>query len=110
MNILKKIGELLGDVGEWLLGIGDDTIEFARGLLITLSQNPEIQAIAKAAVKEVEQAALAAAVTGDKVAGYVKLVQAQSLVIDGLKEKGLPIVMNAINIAIEAAVANLRKG
>ena len=109
MNILKKIGELLGDVGEWLLGIGDDTIQFAKGLLITLSQNPEIQALAKAAVKEVEQAALAA-VSGDKVAGSVKLAQAQEIVIDGLKEKGLPIVMNAINIAIEAAVANLKQG
>lgn len=109
MNILKKIGELLGDVGEWLLGIGDDTIEFARGLLITLANNPEIQALAKAAVKEVEQAALAA-ITGDKVAGSVKLAQAQEIVISGLKEKGLPVVMNAINIAIEAAVANLKQG
>ena len=109
MNILKKIGELLSDVGDWLLGIGDDTIQFAKGLLITLSQNPEIQALAKAAVKEVEQAALAA-VSGDKVAGSVKLAQAQEIVIDGLKEKGLPIVMNAINIAIEAAVANLKQG
>ncbi len=109
MNILKKIGELLGDVGEWLLGIGDDTIEFARGLLITLANNPEIQALAKAAVKEVEQAALAA-ITGDKVAGSVKLAQAQEIVISGLKEKGLPVVMNAINIAIEAAVANMKQG
>jgi len=109
MNILKKIGELLGDVGEWLLGIGDDTIQFAKGLLITLSQNPEIQALAKEAVKQVEEAALAA-VTGDKLTGNQKLQTAQNLVIYGLKEKGLPIVMNAINIAIEAAVANLKQG
>lgn len=108
MNIFKKIGELLGEVGEWLLGIGDDTIEFAKGLLITLAHNPEIQALAKAAVVAVENAAMAAA-TGDKVAGSVKLAQAQDMVISGLQEKGLPIVMNAINIAIEAAVANLKQ-
>jgi len=107
MNILKKIGELLGDVGEWLLGIGDDTIEFAKGLLITLANNPEIQALASEAVKIVEEAAIAA-VTGDKVSGSAKLAQAQEIVVSGLKEKGLPVVMNAINIAIEAAVANMK--
>jgi len=108
MNILKKIGELLGDVGEWLLGIGDDTIEFAKGLLITLAANPEIRAIAAGAVMAVEEAAMSA-VAGDRVKGSEKLAQAQSLVINDLKEKGLPIVMNAINIAIEAAVANLKQ-
>lgn len=109
MNIFKKIGDLLSNVGEWLLGIGDDTIEFAKGLLLTLSQNPEIRELAKTAVHEVEAAALSAA-TGDKVAGSEKLAQAQEIVVSGLKEKGLPIIMNAINIAIEAAVANLKQG
>lgn len=109
MNILKKIGELLGEVGEWLLGIGDDTIEFAKGLLLTLAENPEIRAIAAGAVMAVEEAALAV-VQGDRPKGNQKLAQAQNIVIGGLKAKGLPIVMNAINIAIEAAVANLRKG
>lgn len=109
MNILKKIGELLGDVGEWLLGISDDTIQFAKGVLVTLSKNPEIRELAVAAVKQVEEAALAA-VTGDKVAGSQKLAQAQEIVVSGLKEKGLPIVMSAVNVAIEAAVANMREG
>ena len=48
--------------------------------------------------------------TGDKVSGSAKLAQAQEVVIEGLKEKGLPVVMNAINIAIEAAVANMKQG
>lgn len=93
----------------FLLGIGSDTLAFAKNLLVTLAQNPEIQAIATAAVKQVEAAALAA-VTGDKLTGSQKLAQAQEIVVAGLKEKGAPIVMNAINIAIEAAVANLKKG
>lgn len=109
MNILKKIGELLSDVGEWLLGIGDDTIEFAKGLLVTLANNPEIRSLAAEAVKAVEEAAMSS-ISGDKVAGSVKLAQAQEMVISGLKEKGLPVVMNAINIAIEAAVANMKAG
>jgi len=108
MNFFSKIASLLADVGEWLLGIGDDTIEFAKGLLVTLANNPEIQTLAAAAVKAVEDAAMSS-ITGDKVAGSVKLAQAQEMVIDGLKEKGLPVVMNAINIAIEAAVANLKQ-
>ncbi len=107
MNILKKIGDLLGDVGEWLLGIGDDTIDFAKGILTTLAKNPEIQRIATEAVKAVEAAALAAA-TGKS--GSEKLAEAQAIVVDGLKKEGLPIVMNAVNIAIEAAVANLKQG
>ena len=107
MNVFKKIGEILGDVGEWLLGIGDDTIDFAKGLLITLANNPEIQKLAAQAVQVVEEAAIAA-VTGDKVSSSAKLAQAQEMVISGLKEKGLPIAMNAINIAIEAAVANMK--
>lgn len=110
MNILKKIGELLADVGEWLLGIGDDTIQFAKGLLITLASNPEIQKIAAQAVKDVEDAAIAAISGGGTVTGKEKLAQAQEKVIASLTEKGLPIVTNAINIAIEAAVANMKQG
>jgi len=109
MNIFKKIGEIIADVGEWLLGIGDDTIEFAKGLLITLSENPEVQALAKQAVAAVEAAAVDA-VTGNKASGAEKLAQAQDMVVTGLKEKGLPILMNVVNIAIEAAVANMKKG
>jgi len=110
MNIFKKIGEIIADVGEWLLGIGNDTLHFAKGILVTLASNPEIQAIASSAVKEVEEAAMAAIAGGNIIGGSQKLEQAQSIVISGLQEKGLPIVMNAINIAIEAAVANMKKG
>lgn len=94
----------------WLLGIGNDTLQFAKGLLITLAQNPEIQAIAKEAVKQVELAAIQAIAGGGAVSGAEKLKQAQAIVIDGLKAKGLPIITNAINIAIEAAVANMKQG
>lgn len=96
MNIFKRLKK-------WVFGISDDVLDFAKGLLVTLAENPEIRALAAEAVKAVEEAALAAK-------GNQKLAQAQNIVIGGLKAKGLPIVMNAINIAIEAAVANLRKG
>ena len=102
MNIFKRLKK-------WIFGISDDVLDFAKGLLVTLAENPEIRALAAEAVKAVEEAALAV-VQGDRPKGNQKLAQAQNIVIGGLKAKGLPIVMNAINIAIEAAVANLRKG
>ncbi len=102
MKIFKRLKK-------WVFGISDDELDFAKGLLVTLSENPEIRALAASAVKAVEEAALAV-VQGDRPKGNQKLAQAQNIVIGGLKAKGLPIVMNAINIAIEAAVANLRKG
>lgn len=102
MNIFKRLKK-------WVFGIDDAVLNFTRQGLIDLAKNPEVIDLAKEAVKTVEEAALAV-VNGDRPKGNQKLAQAQDIVISILKEKGLPIVMNAINIAIGAAVANIRNG
>lgn len=109
MNIFSKAVNFFGRVKNWLFSIGDDTIVFAKGILIILSQNKELQAIASNAVKLVEEAAMSY-MSGNKLDSKAKLEMAQDIVKGGLKSKGLPIVMNAINIAIEAAVANMNVG
>lgn len=48
----------------------------------------------------------AATITGP---GDVKFSSARASIVDTLEKEGLPIVYNAINAAIEAAVANLKK-
>lgn len=101
MNIFKRLKK-------WVFGIGDAVLNFTRQGLLDLANNPEVIDLAKEAVKAVEEAALAVA-QGDRPKGNQKLAQAQEIIIGGLKAKGLPIVMNSINGAIWAAVADLNK-
>ena len=99
---------ILSDIGLWLLGLGKDTLSFAKGLLMALAANPQVQAIAVQEVQKAEDAAVAAVAAGNVMTGVQKFAAAQAGVVQQLTAAGLPVVMNAVNIAIEGAVANLK--
>jgi hypothetical protein len=82
-------------------GVGHEVLNFISPLAASIARNggPVLLEIAQAAV-------LAAETTGGS--GSDKLKAAQEAVVAGLKAKEIPIVMNAVNGAIEAAVAALQ--
>lgn len=99
---------ILSDIGAWLLGIGSDTLNFFKAAIIALAANPQIQAIALQEVQKAEAAAIAGLAAGSVMTGVDKFIQAQTGVVSQLTAAGAPIVMNQVNLAIEAAVANLQ--
>ena len=98
---------ILSDLGAFLLGIGSATLNFLKGAALALSQNPQLQEIAKQEVQNVEDAAIAALASGSVTTGVQKLAQAQAGVLQKVAEAGTPVVMQQVNLAIECAVANL---
>ena len=99
---------ILSEIGAWLLGIGSGTLTFIKGLVTMLAQNPQVQAIATQEVQNAEDAAVAAVEAGNAMTGVQKFAAAQAGVVAQLTAAGLPVVMNAVNLAIEGAVANLK--
>lgn len=72
---------------------------------------PAARILAKAggdALIEAAKAAVAAAEAKGGT-GEEKFIAAKKAVVKALQKQGLPIVMNAVNLAIEAAVAALAK-
>jgi hypothetical protein len=103
---MKILEELLA----WLNSIGHETLNFVEGLAKTISKNggPVLIAAAQAEVAAAEAAAVATlAAGGTKKTGEEKFKEAQAAIIAALTAKGIPIVINAINGAIESAVADL---
>ena len=93
------VGKLLGKIGLYFGVVWDGFLE------------PLAESIAKnggpVLLDIVQNAVLTAEKTGGS--GSDKLAAAKSLIETQLKKEGLPIVWNAINGAIEAVVANLKK-
>lgn len=99
---------ILSEIGAFFLGIGTDTLNFIINAVKALAANPQIQAIATQEVQNAEEAAVVAVTSGSIMTGAQKFAQAQSGVIAQLTAAGTPIVLNQVNLAIEAAVANLQ--
>jgi len=92
------VGKLFGKIGAMFNSAWDG---FFEPLAITIAHNggPVLLEIVKNAVKAAESYG---------GSGSDKLAFAKKLIEEGLKSEGLPVVWNAINGAIEAAVANLK--
>lgn len=99
---------ILSEIGAFFLGIGNDTLTFFIGAIKALAANPQVQAIATQEVANAESAAATALASGSVMTGVQKFAAAQTGVVAQLATAGLPVVMNQVNLAIEAAVANLK--
>lgn len=99
---------ILSEIGAFLMGISASTLNFIKGIVVMLASNPQVQAIATAEVQKAEDAAIAAVQSGSVMTGVEKFTAAQTGVVQQLTEAGLPVIMNAVNLAIEGAVANLK--
>lgn len=88
---------------DWLHGIGHEILDFVA---------PLAKQIAKSGGIVLAEAALAAVQSMEQTSGLSnqeKFDAAHKIVVKTLQDKGLPVVVNAINGAIEAAVAKLKE-
>ena len=99
---------ILNDLGAFFLGIGSKTLNFFIGAIKALAANPQVQDIAMQEVQKAEDAAIAGVASGSVTTGIDKFVAAQTGVVAQLTAAGVPVVMNQVNLAIEAAVANIK--
>lgn len=85
----------------WLSGIGHVIMTFVSPLAMSIAKNggPVLVQAATNAVAAAEQPGL----TSDQ-----KKAAAVAAVVSTLKTQGIPVVMNAVNGAIESAVAGLQ--
>lgn len=92
---------VLGGIKRWFQGFLGKVLDFLNPLAETIVKNggPVLLAI-------VQEAVFAAESTGGS--GKDKLKAAQDKIESELKAKAMPVVWNAINGAIEAAVAKLK--
>ena len=95
------------DLGAFFLGVGTKTLNFLVGTVKALAKNPQVQDIATQEVAALEEAVVTGVLSGDAATGVAKFTAAQTGVVSKLTAAGLPVVMNEVNLAIEAAVANL---
>lgn len=99
---------ILSEIGAWLLGVPAATLAFLKNAIFALAANPQIQAIATQEVANAETAVIAGVTSGSAAVGAAKFAAAQTGVVAQLTAAGVPVVMNQVNLAIEAAVANLK--
>lgn len=93
----------------WAVGVGHNLLEFMSPLATTIA-NAGGQVLTDAATAEVaaaESAAAAGIAAGNVATGESKFLMAQAGVVATLVSKDIPVVMNAVNGAIEMAVANM---
>jgi hypothetical protein len=98
MSVQRYFRQLI----EWFESIGDDVLEALA---------PLGRQIAKAGGKALIDAALAAVLAAETAGGSgdEKFDAAHKAVVKTLQAQGLPIITNAINGAIEIAVAKIRE-
>jgi len=89
------------DFLHWLSNVGHAILGFMGDLMTSIAENGG--AVLVQAATDAVAAAEAKGGTGAE-----KLAAAQAAVVADLTSKGIPVVLNAINGAIEAAVAKLR--
>lgn len=88
------------EVEAWFTKVGGEVASFVSNLAQTIAKNGG-PVLVQAAI-----AAVAAAEATGKT-GAEKKADAVAAVTSVLKTQGIPVVLNAVNSAIEAAVANL---
>ena len=91
----------------WVEGIGHSILDFLNPLAASIAKNGGdlLVSLAQEEVAKAEDAAVAAAAAGNAQTGLDKFAAAQKGVVAELVAKGIPVVLNAVNGAIEAAVA-----
>ena len=89
------------DFTHWLSNVGHAILGFMGDLMTSIAEN------GGAVLIQAATDAVAAAETKGGT-GAEKLAAAQAAVIADLTNKGIPVVLNAVNGAIEAAVARLK--
>lgn len=94
------IGKLLGKIGDFFGSVWEGFLE-PLAKVIAKNGGPVLLEIVQSAVLAAEHAG---------GSGSDKLGIAKDIIEKELKSKGLPIVWNAINGAIEAAVASMKAG
>lgn len=89
--------------------VGQAVLSFVSPLAQSIEANggPVLIAAAEQEVAAAEAAAVTAIAGGGTVTGEAKFVQAQTAVIQTLTSQGIPVVVNAVNGAIESAVASM---
>lgn len=97
------------DFIEWLSGIGHNLLGFITPLATLLAKSGG-QVLVQAAEQEVAAAeawAEGVIAGGGAATSDDKFVTAQTAIVANLKTQGIPVVMNAVNGAIEMAVAQM---
>jgi len=93
MTIWKRIGSFFEDVGAFVLNF------LSAGFKV----------IKKNGGKLLLSVAMDAVLAVEKTGGGNKFDAAKEIVVTRLKSEGVPIVLNAVNIAIELAVAKMNE-
>lgn len=102
MKLFEALNDLWDGFVEWLESIGEDILDAIKPLAKQIAQSGGMALVIAA------QAAVAAAETAGG-SGKDKFDAAQKAVVTSLESQSIPIVINAINGAIEAAVAKMRE-
>lgn len=101
MKLFAALNHLWDGFVEWLDSIGEDIMDFVKPLAKEMAK-----AGGKLLIESARDAVIAAEASGGS--GSAKLQAARDAVVAKLEAGGMPIVMNAINGAIEAAVAQMK--
>ena len=101
MSVVQKLSDLWDSLEEWFEKIGQDVVDFIKPLAKQIAENGG-KLLLNAALEAVQ----AAEASGGS--GRDKFDAAQIAVVKKLQDEGMPIVLNAINGAIESAVAALK--
>jgi len=101
-KLFQALNDLWDGFVDWLETIGEDILTSIKPLALQIAKRGGMALVAAAqdAVQAIEQSA--------GLSGRQKFEAAQKAVIASLEAQGVPIVLNAINGAIEAAVANMK--
>lgn len=99
--MMELLNKLWDQIEEWFEKIGEDIVDFVKPLAKEIAANGGMVLLMAA-----QEAVLAAETAGGS--GSDKFKAAQEALIEKLKADGIPIVLNAINGAIEAAVAKMK--
>jgi hypothetical protein len=102
MKLFEALNGLWDAFVEWLEDIGEDVLDFVKPL------GKQIAAGGGALLVEAARQAVKAA-EAEGGSGRDKFNAAQSKVVEVLEKQGINVIINAVNGAIEAAVAGLKK-
>lgn len=101
MKLFDALNKLWDGFVEWLEDIGEDVLDALKPIARQIARSGGMALVTAA------QAAVAAA-ESQGGSGEEKFKAAQKAVVASLEAQSIPIVINAINGAIEAAVAKLK--
>lgn len=102
MKIFQAINDLWDQLTDWIEAVGEDVLDALKPIAKQIARSGGMALIAAA------QAAVQAAEAAGG-SGRDKFDAAQKAVVASLEAQSLPIVLNAVNAAIESAVAAMKE-